>query len=73
MDTTELTRVTTAIVDHVAPSGRVFIHEVDTGRPGFLANTTPTVNLSRIAPGQHISVEVRDSGDVMVVMSARPA
>jgi len=73
MTSAETTRTTTAIVDHLAPSGRVFVHEVETGRPGFLANTTPTTDLQRIERGQRILVEVRDSGDVMVVVSARPA
>lgn len=73
MNTSETTRTTTAVVDEVATSGRVFVHEVTTGRPGFLANNTPITGLSRVAPGQSLQVEVRDSGDVMIVISARAA
>lgn len=71
MDNDTQRRTTTGIVDRVEPNGVVFVHEVDSRKLGFLANTTPVQGHVRLKPGTRLSLDVEDRGNVMVVAAAR--
>lgn len=64
-------RTTVGVVDRIEPTGVIFVHEKDTCKLGFLANTTPVSGHVSLRPGTVLSLEVEDRGDVMVVTSAR--
>ncbi len=66
-------RKTIGIVDRIAPSGTVFVHEARTGKLGYIANTTPVESRQPLRKGMQLSLSVEDRGDVMVVESARDA
>jgi hypothetical protein len=71
MDHGTPSRTTTGTVVRVEPNGEVFVHEVDSGKLGFLANTTPVEGNLRLKPGTRLSLDVEDRGNVMVVSAAR--
>ena len=73
MDNDTQRRTTTGIVDRVEPNGVVFVHEVDSRKLGFLANTTPVEGHVRLAPGMLLYLDVEDRGNVMVVSAAHAA
>lgn len=63
-------RATIGIVDRVAPSGTIFVHEEQTGKLGYIANTTPIASQRPMRKGMKLALTVEDRGDVMVVESA---
>jgi hypothetical protein len=73
MDKDRRSRTTIGIVDRIEPNGVVFVHEVDSRKLGFLADTTPVEGLGRLKPGMMLSLDVEDRGNVMVVSAARAA
>lgn len=68
-------RTTKGVVDRIEPNGVVFVHEINTRKSGYLANTTPVVGSAagsvRLKPGTELSLDVVDQGDVMIVSAAR--
>ena len=71
MDTIMQPRETTGIVDRIEPNGVVFVHELETGKLGFLANTTPVQGGVILKPGLRLTLQVEDRGNVMIVATAR--
>jgi hypothetical protein len=68
-DDTE-TRTTTGVVDRIEPNGVIFVHEESSSRKlGFLEDDTPVKGPVR--RGTRLSLDVRDRGNVMVVLAAR--
>ena len=58
------------VVARVAPSGTVFVHELDTNKLGYITNTTPIAGQTQVRLGMWLALEVEDRGDVMVVEAA---
>lgn len=71
MDAETATRQTIVVVDRIANTGRVFVHEVGSGKAGFLGNNMPIQAATRVFPGQRLVADVKDRGDVVVIESAR--
>ena len=72
MDKDTQGRTTIGIVDRIEPNGVVFVHELTSGKLGFLANTTPVTGNVQLKPGMRLSLDVEDRGNVMVVSAAHP-
>lgn len=71
MDAESATRQTIVIVDRIASTGRVFVHEVGSDKAGVLGNNMPVQAATSVYPGQRLVADVKDRGDVVVIESAR--
>ena len=81
MDDTAL-RTTIGVVDRVDADGMVLLHEVGSGKRGFVANTTPIFRMAQgysnfvalrrdeVKRGTQLELKVADEGNIMIVTSA---
>ncbi len=64
-------RKTIGVVDRVDADGVVLLHELLSGKRGFVANTTPiNETAGAVKPGTHLDLDVEDHGNIMIVESA---
>lgn len=66
-------RATSGIVEMIQRNGVVFVREDKSKKLGFIESTTPIAGHPKLRRGLHLSMTVRDEGNVMVVESASAA